>query len=68
MIVRQGPEASSDEEELPQLAARLASSGYALRTGPKLQAMAAQRVEHMSYVNALAQHLGRPTAVLVRQS
>jgi uncharacterized protein (UPF0303 family) len=30
--------------------------------------MAAQRSDHMSCVNALAEHLGRPTTVLLRQS
>jgi Ion channel len=54
--------------ELEQLAKRLSTSGYPLRTNPNLQAMATQRSEHMSCVAALADHLGKPTAVLVRQS
>ena len=54
--------------ELEQLARRLSTSGYPLRTNPNLQAMATQRAEHMSCVAALADHLGKPTAVLVRQS
>ena len=54
--------------ELEQLSQRLASSGYSLRSKPNLQAMAAQRADHMSCVDALAEHLGRPTAVLIRQS
>jgi hypothetical protein len=61
-------ETSNEEAHLSQLAARLATSGYALRASPNLQAMAKQRAEHMSCVNALAGHLGRPTAVLIRQS
>jgi len=61
-------DAGTDETELSQLAARLATSGYPLRAVANLQAMAKQRAEHMSCVNALAQHLGRPTAVLIRQS
>lgn len=54
--------------ELEQLAGRLANSGYRLRSAPKLEAMAQQRSEHMTCVNALAQHLGKPTTILVRQS
>jgi hypothetical protein len=61
-------DAPTDEAELQQLAARLASSGYPLRANPNLSAMAKQRAEHMSCVNALAQHLGRPTTALIRQS
>jgi uncharacterized protein (UPF0303 family) len=30
--------------------------------------MAEQRADHMSCVDALAEHLGKPTTVLVRQS
>jgi hypothetical protein len=56
------------EAELTQVAQRLASSGYALRRDPNFLAMAKQRAEHMSCVDALAQHLGRPTAVLIRQN
>jgi hypothetical protein len=54
--------------ELDQAGQRLASSGYPLRADPSLAAMAEQRAEHMSCVDALAEHLGKPTAVLVRQS
>jgi hypothetical protein len=57
-----------DETDLSQVAARLATSGYPLRANPNLAAMAKQRAEHMSYVEALARHLGRPTGVLIRQS
>ena len=58
---------ATDLPEIEQLAARLATSGYRLRADPNLAAMAAQRAEHMSCVDAIAEHLGRPTAVLVRQ-
>lgn len=54
--------------ELEQLEKRLQSSGYGLRSTRNLEAMASQRGDHMSCVNALAEHLGRPTTVLVRQS
>jgi hypothetical protein len=58
----------NDEPELAQLARRLATSGYPLRANPNLPAMASQRAAHRGCVEALAEHLGRPTAVLVRQS
>lgn len=61
-------EATTDEKQLSQLAARLATSGYRLRANPDLRAMAKQRAEHMSCVTALAEHLGRPVGVLIRQS
>jgi hypothetical protein len=54
--------------ELKQLEERLQTSGYPLRRNRNLEAMASQRGEHMSCVNALADHLGRATTVLVRQS
>jgi hypothetical protein len=58
----------SSVAELEQAGQRLASSGYPLRADPGLAAMAEQRSEHMSCVDALAEHLGKPTTVLVRQS
>ena len=58
----------TDEIELQQLVARLQSSGYAVRSNVDLRTMAKSRTDHMSCVNALAQHLGRPTAVLIRQA
>ena len=54
--------------ELEQVEKRLAGSGYPIRQSRNLDTMAAQRSDHMSCVNALAEHLGRPTAVLMRQS
>ena len=59
---------ATDEIELQQLVARLQSSGYAVRSKVDLRTMAKNRADHMSCVNALAQHLGRPTAVLIRQA
>jgi ion channel len=61
-------ESKTDESELEQVAQRLASSGYELRANYSLAAMASQRTEHMSCVDALAEHLGRGTTVLIRQS
>jgi hypothetical protein len=60
-------EAGLDEAELKQAANRLASSGYALRDKIGFGAMVAQRAEYRAYVDALAAHLGKPSAVLVRQ-
>lgn len=54
--------------ELRQVAERLASSGYTTRKIADIEAMAEQRAQHMNCVDALAEHLGKPTAVLVRQS
>jgi hypothetical protein len=54
--------------ELDQLAQRLETSGYKVRANPNYLAMAKQRADYMSCVDALAEHLGRPTAVLLRES
>jgi hypothetical protein len=59
--------ASTAPTELRQLSDRLAESNYPLRAHPNFEAMAEQRGEHMSCVDALAEHLGKPTTVLVRQ-
>jgi hypothetical protein len=54
--------------ELDQLAERLVTSGYKVRDSANYLAMAKQRADYMSCVDALAEHLGRPTAVLIRDS
>ena len=64
----QPKEFKTDPAELAQLAQRLATSGYPIRKGANLTAMARQRDEHMSCVEAIADHLGRPTTILIRQS
>ena len=51
-----------------QLSERLKSSGYRLRADANLAALEAQRTQQLGCVNALAEHLGRPMAVLVRQN
>jgi hypothetical protein len=61
-------EVNVDEAELKQVVNRLASSGYPLRTHIDFSAMSTQRSEYRAYVDALADHLGKPTAVLVRQA
>ncbi len=60
-------EVSVDEAELKQAANRLVTSGYPVRAEPHYSAMAIQRSEYCAYVNALAEHLGKPASVLVRQ-
>jgi hypothetical protein len=47
---------------------RLARSGYRIKPNADLQAMAKVRADYLSCVNALADHLGRKSAVLVRQN
>jgi hypothetical protein len=54
--------------ELDQLAERLVTGGYKVRDKVNYLAMAKQRADYMSCVDALAEHLGRPTAVLIRDS
>ena len=58
---------SGDEPELRQAADRLRESGYALRAEIDFAAMATQRSHHQGCVDALAEHLGKPRATLVRQ-
>jgi hypothetical protein len=59
---------SGDEPELRQAAGRLRGSGYRVRDAPDFAAMAMQRAQHQGCVKALAEHLGKPTATLVRQA
>jgi Ion channel len=58
----------SSAGQLQQLASRLASSGYRLKDTPNFEAMSQQRAAHQACVEALADHLGRPATVLIRQS
>ena len=57
-----------DEAELRQAADRLRQSGYKIRDNVDFAALALQRAEHQSCVRALAEHMGKPTTVLVRQA
>lgn len=61
-------EVGDDGPELKQACNRLETSGYPLRKDPDFAVMTSQRAEYRTYVDALADHLGKPTAVLVRQS
>ena len=60
-------EAAPDEPQLRQATEQLRGAGYSVRDGADFQAMAGQRAVYSSCVDALARHLGKPTAVLVRQ-
>ena len=60
-------EVSADESELRQAAERLRGSGYAVSGDIDFGSLSARRTEYRSCVEALAKHLGKPTAVLVRQ-
>lgn len=57
---------SSDEPELRQAAEQLRSNGYEIRSCD-FAIISQQRVQYRSCVEALARHLGKPTAMLVRQ-
>jgi hypothetical protein len=59
-------EVSPDEPELKQAAEQLRSSGYAIRSCD-FDVISQHRVQYRSCVEALANHLGKPTAMLVRQ-
>ena len=56
-----------DQAELVQAVERLKGAGYRVREATDLSAVAGQRAEYLSCVNALAQLLGKPASVLVRQ-
>jgi hypothetical protein len=60
-------EVSADEPELRQAAERLRGSGYAVSGDIDFGSLSARRTEYRTCVEALAKHLGKPTAVLVRQ-
>lgn len=53
---------------LKQAADRLASAGYPLRPSLDFTVIASHRAEYRSCVEAIAAHLGKPTAQLVRQN
>ena len=59
-------ESQTSREQLERVAASLRSSGYPLRDTPDYAAMVKQRNEYMGCVDALAEHLGKPTALLIR--
>jgi len=58
---------TGDQPEIRQAAEQLRSFEYSIRDDSDFAASAEQRAEYRSCVDALADHLGKPTAVLVRQ-
>jgi hypothetical protein len=59
--------ASASEPELIQTVEQLRAAGYAIREEIDFAALAQQRAVYLSCVEALAAHLGKPRAALVRQ-
>jgi hypothetical protein len=58
----------STEGELREAAARLVHCGYPVREASDFATMAQRRAEYQSCVDALAEHLGKPTAILIRRT
>ncbi len=56
-----------DAALLKQATDQLRSSGYSIRADADFSSIAEQRADYRSCVQALADHLGKPTAELVRQ-
>jgi hypothetical protein len=56
-----------DEPELKQAVEQLRSAGYEICSQPSLSIMSEQRKSYRCCVDALAEHLGKPTTMLVRQ-
>lgn len=59
-------ESTTDPNLLEQVAQRLGDSGYPLRGDVDFGAVSKRRSEYMSCIDALADHLGKPSAVLIR--
>ena len=60
-------DSDGDEGQLRQATEQLRGAGYAVRGESDLNMMAERRSEYVSCVKALADHLGKPASVLVRQ-
>jgi len=60
-------EVGRDQSELRQAAEQVRRSDYPVRSNIDFAELAEQRSEYCSCVDALAKHLGKPPAVLVRQ-
>jgi len=57
-----------EDAELKQAADQLRNAGYEIRDAPDFSVISEQRNQYISCVSALADHLGKPAAVLVRQA
>jgi hypothetical protein len=60
-------EVEVSESELAEAATGLREAGYRIRADADFAAMAEKRSRYLSPIDALADHLGKPTAVLVRR-
>jgi hypothetical protein len=60
-------ETKPDEAILVQAQEQLAAAGYRLRPDPDTATIAGYRAEYRACIQALAEHLGKPTGELVRQ-
>jgi hypothetical protein len=67
MIGVRPSDVAPDAEELKQAGEQLRSSGYDIREDADLAVVSQQRAAYRSCVEALADHLGKPAAMLVRQ-
>jgi hypothetical protein len=56
-----------DVPQLTQTVEQLRGSGYPIRAEPDFGVIAEQRTDYCSCVDALAEHLGKPSTTLVRQ-
>lgn len=60
-------ERGEDQADMRGVASRLEESGYRIRASEDYQAIASRRADLQSCVNCLAEHLGKPTAELIRR-
>jgi len=60
-------DSAGQEDELREAAERIAQCGYPVRDTPDFALMAQRRAEYRSCVDALAEHVGKPGAVLIRR-
>jgi hypothetical protein len=58
----------TDDNVLRTIADRLKAAGYPVRSGTDFREMARQRTDYTSCVDALAEHLGKPSAPLLPKS
>lgn len=57
---------SAGKAKLAQAARKLADCGYRLRANPDFAEMAKVRANYQGCVDAIAEHLGKPSAILIR--